>query len=243
MEPFNVIFFDDDLSNFTLSDTNEHFIFTDIHIKPNYEALQELDYKYKKYLDVQIDLGNKHASYIKDNYIDMSSYTNPHYFGLQYSHIDILEQWIVNNSNKSNNAVFFDWDNTLSVCPYLVLYDDEKHNFDMLLYYLGGYKRTNAIIRIIKKLFDNNFLVYILTRNGNANRDPNRTLFIKLLQNINNKFNDTNLIYTYGHQDKKNKIIQELTPKIRIGGSNKRNKRKTRRRLRRYKKRKSKRKK
>lgn len=243
MEPFNVIFFDDDDSNFTLSVKNEKFIFTDVHIKPNYEVLQELDYKYKKYLDVQVDLGNKHASYIKDNYIDMSSYTNPHYFGLQYNHIDILEQWIVNNSHKYNNAVFFDWDNTLSVCPYLVLYDDENHSFDMLLYYLGGYKRTNAIIGIIKKLFDNNILVYILTRNGNASKDPNKSLFVKLLQLINSKFNDTNLIYTNSREDKKDKIIQELTPRIRKGGSNRRNKRKTRRRIRRYKKRKSKRKK
>ena len=82
---------------------------------------------------------------------------------------------------------------------------------DMLIYLLGGQERVKMIKDMIKFLLDNNIQVYIVSSNPNGSNAEkvkyNRGVFVEMLQKLDARLTDSNLISSHDTGDNKVQAI------------------------------------
>jgi hypothetical protein len=111
---------------------------------------------------------NAYVDLLKSSGIDTDAYDPVS--GIEQNHIRILNRWLTNTKDSSNNsrAAIFDWDRTLTkVEGFYPLYKgNERHMFeDTLLYLFGGHKRLLKIRGMLQHLATEGVEIFILTNN------------------------------------------------------------------------------
>jgi hypothetical protein len=111
---------------------------------------------------------NAYVDLLKSSGIDTDAYDPVS--GIEQNHIRILNRWLTNTKDSSNNsrAAIFDWDRTLTkVEGFYPLYKgQERHMFeDTLLYLFGGHKRLLKIRGMLQHLATEGVEIFILTNN------------------------------------------------------------------------------